>query len=132
MQHNFKVGDRIKVVKLNPTGTPSEYNDFVGKTFEIVTVSEHGVSCNAPRWNVIFNKLFFYNEEIKLVENRPVQEKQEVAAKQHKNHAWAVVNKGTGKVEWIRMTRRSARGMAALAKDTENKYKVKKIEYNFV
>lgn len=133
MQHNFKVGDRIKVVKLNPTGTPSEYNDFVGKTFEIVKVSGHGVSCNAPRGNVIFSMLFFYNEEIELVENRPVQEKQEVVPEQQqKNHAWAIVNKATGEVEWIRMTRRSARSMAALAKDTENNYKVKKIEYDFV
>lgn len=130
MQHNFKVGDKVKVVKLNTYLACKEYKSFVGQIFTITNVLSRGVSTTSPSTD--FSGLFFYNEEIELVEDTPVQEKQEVAAKQHKNHAWAVVNKGTGKVEWIRMTRRSARSMVAILKDTESNYKVKKIEYDFV
>ena len=128
MQHSFKVGDKIKVVKFK-NFTCKEYKSFLGQVFTVKGVFSGGVTTISP--NTSFSGLFFYNEEIELVGDTPVREKQEVAVKQQKNHAWAVVNKSTGKVEWIRMTRRSARSMVAILKDTENSYKVKKIQYNF-
>lgn len=130
MQHNFKVGDKVKVVKLI-TFSCKEYESFVGQIFTVTNVLSRGVSTTSP--STAFSGLFFYNGEIELVEDTTVQENQEVATKQQKNHAWAVVNKGTGKVEWIRQTRSVARKLAQFQNETSTHlYQVKKIEFNFV
>lgn len=130
MKKTFKIGDKVKVVKLN-TFTCKEYESFIDQVFTVKGVLSRGVSTESPI--PAFSGLFFYNEEIELVEDTPVQEKQEVATKQQKNHAWAVVNKSTDKVEWIRQTRSVARKLAQFQNETSaSLYQVKKIEYNFV
>ena len=129
-QQTYKIGDKVKVVKLN-TFVCKEYESFIGEVVTVTCVLSRGVSTTSP--STAFSGLFFYNEEIELVEDTPVQEKQEVATKQQKTHAWAVVNKSTGKVEWIRQTRSVARKLAQFQNETSTHlYQVKKIEYNFV
>ena len=130
MKNTFKIGDKVRVVKFKDF-VCKEYASFLGQVFTVKGVFSGGVTTISP--NTSFSGLFFYNEEIELVEDTPVQEKQEVAIKQQKNHAWAVVNKDTGKVEWIRQTRRVAHKLAQSQKETStNIYQVKKIEFNFV
>lgn len=128
-KQTYKIGDKVKVVKLN-TITCEEYEPFIGQVVTVTGCNSRGVSTTSP--STAFSGLFFYDEEIELVEDTPVQEKQEVATKQQKTHAWAVVNKSTDKVEFIRMTRRLARDVAKYWNQAHNVYQVKKIEYNFV
>lgn len=129
MKNTFKIGDKVKVVKFKDF-VCKEYASFLGQVFTVTAVQSRGVSTASPIKS--FSGLFFYNEEIELVEDTPVQEKQEVVPKQQKNHAWAVVNKDTGKVEWIRQTRSVARRLAKFQNETSNPiYQVKKIEFNF-
>jgi hypothetical protein len=132
MQNTFKVGDKVKVVKLKSVGTPLSYHEFTDKTFVINAVpsSKHGVSCKPPPGSTYAN-LFFYNDEIELVKDEPII--QEVVPTPKKNIAWAVVDKGTGKVQWIRQTRSVARKLAQFQNETSTHlYQVKKIEFNFV
>ena len=132
MQNTFKVGDKVKVVKLRSSGTPLPYHGFIDQTFVInaVSSSKHGVSCNPPPGS-IYPNLFFYNEEIELVKDEPIF--QEVVSTPKKNIAWAVVDKSSGKVQWIRQTRSVARKLAQFQNETSTHlYQVKKIEYNFV
>lgn len=129
MKKTFKIGDRVKVVKLI-TFVCKEYESFIDQVFTVTGVLSRGVSTTSP--STAFSGLFFYDEEIELVEDTPVQEKQEVATKQQKNHAWAVVNKSKDKVEFIRLTRKSARDVVKYWNQTHNVYQVKKIEFNFV
>jgi len=132
MQNTFKVGDKVKVVKLKSRGTPLSYQGFIDKTFVVnaVSSSKHGVSCYPPPGS-IYNNLFFYNEEIELVKDEPII--QEVVSTPKKNHAWAIVDKSTGKVQWIRQTRSVARKLAQFQNETSTHlYQVKKIEFNFV
>ena len=132
MQNTFKVGDKVKVVKLRSSGTPLPYHGFIDQTFVInaVSSSKHGVSCKPPPGS-IYPNLFFYNEEIELVKDEPIF--QEVVSTPKKNIAWAVVDKSSGKVQWIRQTRSVARKLAQFQNETSTHlYQVKKIEYNFV
>ena len=132
MQNTFKVGDKVKVVELRSSGTPLHYHGFIDKTFVInlVSSSKHGVSCTPPPGS-IYPNLFFYNEEIELVKEEPIP--QEVTPTPKKNIAWAVVDKSTGKVQWIRQTRSVARKLAQFQNETgTHLYQVKKIEFNFV
>ena len=101
MKNTFKIGDKVKFVKFK-NFVCKEYESFLGQVFTVTGVQSRGVSTASPIRS--FSGLFFYNEEIELVEDTPVQGKQEVVPKQQKNHAWAVVDKSTGKVEWIRQT----------------------------
>lgn len=135
MQNTFKVGDKVKVVKLKSVGTPLSYHEFTDKTFVINAVpsSKHGVSCKPPPGSTYAN-LFFYNEEIELVkdEDEPIIKEITPTPKKQKNHAWAVVDKSTGKVQWIRQTRSVARKLAQFQNETSTHlYQVKKIEFNF-
>lgn len=128
-QHNFKVGDRVKCVKFTHS-FPSRYEKFIGNEFNVVIVSENGLSINDP--DDPTGTVFLYFDEVELIKDaQTIQDVVNVVPSIKKNHAWAVVNKATGEVEWIRMTRRSARSMVAILKDTESNYKVKKIEYDF-
>lgn len=128
MQHNFKVGDRIKVVKLK-NYVCKEYSSFLGQVFTVKSVLDHGVSTESP--TLSFSALFFYNEEIELVKDDQITKN--VTPDETKSHAWAIVNKSTGKVEWIRQTRSVARKLAQFHNETSTRlYQVKKIEYNFV
>lgn len=132
MQNTFKVGDKVKVVKLKSSGTPLSYHELIDQTFVIneVSSSKHGVSCKPPPGS-IYTNLFFYNEEIELVKDEPII--QEVTPAPKKNHAWAVVDKSSGKVQWIRQTRSVARKLAQFQNETSTHlYQVKKIEFNFV
>jgi len=130
MKNTFKIGDKVRVVKFKDF-VCKEYASFLGQVFTVKGVFSGGVTTISP--NTSFSGLFFYNEEIELVEDTPVQEKQEVAIKQQKNYAWAVVNKDTGKVEWIRQTRRVARNLVKIWEESSKcGYQVKKIEFNFV
>ena len=136
MQNTFKVGDKVKLVRLTPPHCESLKKE-IGKEFVIHKSSSRGISNLNGDW--------FYNDEIELVKDEPtpqevvspsqVNQSQEVVstAKEQKNHAWAVVTKATGKVEWIRQTRRVARKLAKFQNETSTHvYQVKKIEYNFV
>ena len=136
MQNTFKVGDKVKVVKLTHPHCESLKKE-IGKEFVVHTRSSRGISNQNGDW--------FYNNEIELVKDEPtpqevvspsqVSQSQEVVstAKEQKNHAWAVVNKATGKVEWIRQPRSVARKLAKFQNETSNHlYQVKKIEYDFV
>lgn len=129
MKKTFKIGDRVKVVKLI-TFACEEYESFIGEVVTVTGCNSRGVSTTSP--STALSGLFLYNEEIELVEDTPVQEKQEVSTKQQKTHAWAVVNKSKDKVEFIRMTRKSARDVAKYWNQAHNVYQVKKIEFNFV
>ena len=132
-ENSYKVGDKVKVVKLKSSGTPLSYHGFIDQTFVInaVSSSKHGISCKAPPGS-IYTNLFFYNEEIELVKDEPIfQEVTATAPK--KNHAWAVVDKSSGKVQWIRQTRSVARKLAQFHNETSTHlYQVKKIEYEIV
>lgn len=191
-QQTYKIGDKVKVVKLI-TFSCKEYESFVGQVFTVTGVLSRGVSTTSP--NTSFSGLFFYDEEIELVEDTPVAKELtykvgdciEVKKIPHpcsedpydavigkkfsvcevnsfgvltsegyyfyfdeielttpdtvssrlttipdkKNHAWAVVNKDTGSVEFIRMTRKSARDVASYWNQARSRYQVKKIEFNF-
>lgn len=194
MKKTFKVGDKIKVVKLN-TFVCKGYESFIGQVFTVTGAHSRGVSTTSP--STAFSGLFFYNEEVELVEDDIVVNAllyevgnyikvkkithpsstvfhdaavgknfkvegvdaygvstpegyyfyfdeielttpdtvslHETTVPNKKNHAWAVVNKGTGKVEWIRQTRSVARKLAQFQNETSTHlYQVKKIEYNFV
>lgn len=194
MKKTFKIGDKIKVVKLN-TFVCKEYESFIGEVVTVTGVLSRGVSTTSP--STAFSGLFFYNEEIELVEDDLVANalpyevgncikvkkishpcsdhvydavvgkkfkvkgvdtygvytpegyyfyfdeielttpdtvsSHATTVPNKKNHAWAVVNKGTGKVEWIRQTRSVARKLAQFQNETSaHLYQVKKIEYNFV
>lgn len=134
MQNTFKVGDKVKVVKLKSSGTPLPYHGFIDQTFVInaVSSSKHGVSCKSPPGS-IYTNLFFYNEEIELVKDEPIIQEVTPTPKKQKNIAWAVVDKSTGKVQWIRQTRSVARKLAQFQNETSTHlYQVKKIEFNFV
>ena len=100
-----------------------------------------GVSLDDPDQIALYN--FFYFNEIELVKDEPtpqevvspsqVSQSQEVVPTPKKSIAWAVVNKATGKVEWIRQTRSTARKLAKFQNETSTHvYQVKKIEFNFV
>ena len=120
-QHNYKVGGYVKVKKLTHQYASGLYDNVVGKKFKVNAVENVAVST--------VEGYYFYFDEIEPttpdVITSPVTPK--------KNHAWAVVNKATGKVEWIRQTRSTARKLAKFQNETSNPvYQVKKIEYNFV
>lgn len=136
----FKIGDKVKVLKLE-SFVCKEYESFLGQVFTVTGVFSHGVSTTSP--NTSFSGLFFYNDEIELVKDEPtpqevvspsqVSQSQEVVSTPKKSIAWAVVNKATGKVEWIRQTRSVARKLAKFQNETSTHvYQVKKIEYEFV
>ena len=134
MQNTFKVGDKVKVVKLRSSGTPLPYHGFIDQTFVInaVSSSKHGISCKAPPGS-IYTNLFFYNEEIELVKDEPIFQEVTATTPKKKNIAWAVVDKSSGKVQWIRQTRSVARKLAQFQNETSTHlYQVKKIEYDFV
>ena len=107
----------------------------IGKEFVVHKSSSGGISNLNGDW--------FYNNEIELVKDEPTPQEvvsplqasqsQEVVSTPKKSIAWAVVNKATGKVEWIRQTRRVARKLAKFQNETSTHvYQVKKIEYEFV
>lgn len=134
MQNTFKVGDKVKVVRLTHPHCESLKKE-IGKEFMVHTRSSSGISNQNSDW--------FYNDEIELVKDETtpqevvspsqVSQSQEVVSTPKKSIAWAVVNKATGKVEWIRQTRRVARKLAKFQNETSNHvYQVKKIEFNFV
>lgn len=128
-QQTYKIGNKVKVVKLN-TFVCEEYESFIGQVVTVTGINSRGVSTTSP--STAFSGLFLYDEEIELVEDTTVQEKQEVATKQQKTHAWAVVNKSKDKVEFIRMTRKLARDVTKYWNQAHNVYQVKKIEFDFV
>lgn len=134
MQNTFKVGDKVKVVKLTHPHCES-LKEEIGKEFVIHERSSRGVTNRNGDW--------FYNNELELVKDEPtpqevvsplqVKQSQEVVPTPKKSIAWAVVNKATGKVEWIRQTRSVARKLAKFQNETSTHvYQVKKIEFNFV
>ena len=124
MQNTFKVGDKVKVVKLTHPHCESLKKE-IGKEFVVHTSSSRGITNQNSDW--------FYNDEIELVKDEPTPQEVVSTAKEQKNHAWAVVNKATGKVEWIRQPRRVARKLAKFQNETSTHvYQVKKIEYEFV
>ena len=134
MQNTFKVGDKVKVVKLNYPHCESLKKE-IGKEFVVHGRSSRGITNQNGDW--------FYNNEIELVKDEPapqevvspsqVSQSQEVVSTPKKSIAWAVVNKATGKVEWIRQPRRVARKLAKFQNETSTHvYQVKKIEYEFV
>lgn len=145
MQNTFKVGDKIKVVKFS-TNPPERYFKYIGQVFTVVDVDvvdfgAAGTYTIDPEYDSTY--LCFYNNEIELVKDEPapqevvspsqVSQSQEVVPTPKKSIAWAVVNKATGKVEWIRQPRRVARKLAKFQNETSNHvYQVKKIEYEFV
>ena len=194
MKNTFKIGDKVRVVKFKDF-VCKEYASFLGQVFTVKGVFSGGVTTISP--NTSFSGLFFYNEEIELVEDTPVAKELtykvgdciKVKKISHpcsedvydalfgnkfsvyevdrfgvltsegyylyfdeielttpdtvsshvttipdkKNIAWAVVDKRTGKVEWIRQTRSVARKLAQSQNETStNIYQVKKIEFNFV
>ena len=134
MQNTFKVGDKVKVVRLTHPHCESLKKE-IGKEFVVHTSSVRGITNRNDDW--------FYNNEIELVKDEPtpqevvspsqVSQSQEVVPTPKKSIAWAVVNKATGKVEWIRQPRRVARKLAKFQNETSTHvYQVKKIEYEFV
>ena len=134
MQNTFKVGDKVKVVRLTHPHCESLKKE-IGKEFVVHKSSSGGISNLNGDW--------FYNNEIELVKDEPtpqevvspsqVSQSQEVVSTPKKSIAWAVVNKATGKVEWIRQPRRVARKLAKFQNETSTHvYQVKKIEFNFV
>lgn len=128
MQNTFKIGDKIKVVKFTHS-FPRRYKKFIDQEFYVIEVGGKGVSIEDPDKFTSF--IFFYNEEIELVKDEPLP--QEVVSTPKKNHAWAVVDKSTGKVKWIRQTRSVARKLVKIWEESsKGGYQVKKIEYNFV
>lgn len=128
MQNTFKVGDKIKVVKFTHS-FPSRYKKFIDQEFYVLETGDDGVSIEDP--DKVTSFIFFYNEEIELVKEEPIP--QEVTPTPKKNHAWAVVDKSSGKVQWIRQTRSVARKLAQFQNETSTHlYQVKKIEFNFV
>lgn len=128
MKNTFKIGDKVKVVKFKDF-VCKEYESFLGQVFTVTSVGERGVSTTSP--NRSFSGLFFYNEEIELVKEEPTPK--EVVPTPKKNIAWAVVDKSTGEVKWIRQPRSVARKLAKFQNETSNHiYQVKKIEFNFV
>ena len=142
MQNTFKVGDKVKVVKFTQS-MPQRYHTFINREFLVVWAGgpNRGVEVKDP--DSPCNVLFFYNDELELVKDEPapqeivspsqVSQSQEVVSTPKKSIAWAVVNKATGKVEWIRQPRRVARKLAKFQNETSTHvYQVKKIEFNFV
>ena len=133
MQNTFKVGDNVKVVKFS-TNPPERYFKYIGQVFTVVDVDvvdfgAAGTYTIDPEYDSTY--LCFYNNEIELVKDEPTP--QEVVPTPKKSIAWAVVNKATGKVEWIRQPRRVARKLAKFQNETSTHvYQVKKIEYEFV
>ena len=128
MQNTFKVGDKVKVVKFS-TNPPERYYDFINREFLVLGKSNRGTLVEDP--DDIFGSIFFYNNELELVKDETTP--QEVVSTPKKSIAWAVVNKATGKVEWIRQPRRVARKLAKFQNETSTHvYQVKKIEYEFV
>ena len=120
-QHNYKVGGYVKVKKLTHQYASGLYDNVVGKKFKINAVEDVAVST--------VEGYYFYFDEIEPttpdVITSPVTPK--------KNHAWAIVDKSTGKVQWIRQTRSVARKLAQFQNETSTHlYQVKKIEFNFV
>ena len=121
MQNTFKVGDKIKVVKFSAK-PPERYFKYLGQEFTVADTAVDRTFTIDPEDSCRY--LCFFNNEIEPVKDEPAPKE---------NHAWAVVNKATGKVEWIRQTRRVARKLAKFQNETSTQlYQVKKIEYNFV
>ena len=140
MQNTFKVGDKFRVVKFS-TNPPERYFKYLGQVFTVVEVSATRIFTINPKCDSAY--LCFFNNEIELVKDEPtpqevvspsqVSQSQEVVSTPKKSIAWAVVNKATGKVEWIRQPRRVARKLAKFQNETSTHvYQVKKIEYEFV
>lgn len=140
MQNTFKVGDKFRVVKFS-TNPPERYFKCLGQVFTVVEVSATRTFTIDPKCDSAY--LCFFNNEIELVKDEPapqevvspsqVSQSQEVVSTPKKSIAWAVVNKATGKVEWIRQTRSTARKLAKFQNETSTHvYQVKKIEYEFV
>ncbi len=140
MQNTFKVGDKFKVVKFS-ANPPERYFKYLGQVFTVVDVGTARTYTIDPEYASEY--LCFFNNEIELVKDEPtpqevvspsqVSQSQEVVSTPKKSLAWAVVNKATGKVEWIRQTRRVARKLAKFQNETSTHvYQVKKIEYEFV
>ena len=140
MQNTFKVGDKFRVVKFS-TNPPERYFKYLGQVFTVVDTGADKTFTIDPEY--AFTYLCFYNNEIELVKDETtpqevvspsqVSQSQEVVSTPKKSIAWAVVNKATGKVEWIRQPRRVARKLAKFQNETSTHvYQVKKIEYEFV
>ena len=122
-QHNYKVGGYVKVKKLTHQYASELYDNVAGKKFKINAVEDVAVST--------VEGYYFYFDEIEPTTPDVITHPATPTPK--KNHAWAVVNKATGKVEWIRQPRRVARKLAKFQNETSNHvYQVKKIEYEFV
>lgn len=122
-QHNYKVGGYVKVKKLTHQYASGLYDNVVGKKFKINAVEDVAVST--------VDGYYFYFNEIETTVPDVITSPVTPAPK--KNHAWAVVDKATGKVEWIRQTRRVARKLAQFQNETSTHlYQVKKIEYEIV
>lgn len=120
-EHTYKVGGYVKVKKLTHQYASGLYDNVVGKKFKVNAVENVAVST--------VEGYYFYFDEIEPTTPDVITS----PATPKKNHAWAVVNKATGKVEWIRQTRRVARKLAKFQNETSTHvYQVKKIEYEFV
>lgn len=122
-QHNYKVGGYVKVKKLTHQYASGLYDNVVGKKFKVNAVEDVAVST--------VEGYYFYFDEIEPAVPDVITSPVTPAPK--KSIAWAVVNKATGKVEWIRQPRSVARKLAKFQNETSTHvYQVKKIEYNFV
>ena len=122
-QHNYKVGGYVKVKKITHQYANGLYDNVIGKKFKINAVEDVAVST--------VDGYYFYFDEIEPTVPDVITSPVTPAPK--KNHAWAVVDKSTGKVEWIRQTRRVARKLAQFQNETSTHlYQVKKIEYEIV
>lgn len=122
-EHTYKVGGYVKVKKLTHPYASGLYDNVVGKKFKINAVEDVAVST--------VEGYYFYFDEIEPT--TPDVITSPVVPTPKKNHAWAVVDKSTGKVQWIRQTRSVARKLAKFQNETSTYvYQVKKIEFNFV
>lgn len=122
-QHNYKVGGYVKVKKLTHQYASGLYDNVVGKKFKINAVEDVAVST--------VEGYYFYFDEIEPT--TPDVITSPVTPTPKKNHAWAVVDKSTGKVKWIRQTRSVARKLVKIWEESsKGGYQVKKIEFNFV
>ena len=122
-QHNYKVGGYVKVKKLTHQYASGLYDNVVGKKFKINAVEDVAVST--------VDGYYFYFDEIEPTVPDVITSP--VVPTPKKNHAWAVVDKSTGKVKWIRQTRSVARKLVKIWEESsKGGYQVKKIEFNFV
>jgi len=124
-QHNYKVGGYVKVKKITHQYANGLYDKVIGKKFKIKAVEDVAVST--------VEDYYFYFDEIEPTTPDVITSPVTPAPKKQKNHAWAVVDKSSGKVQWIRQTRSAARKLAQFQNETSTHlYQVKKIEFNFV